>query len=120
MTKEWRLFAEHILEGIERIRDYRSRVDAGHADQDMAADAIYRLLETICEAASEKLPEVVKEQHSEINWRAISGMRIWLAHRYLSIDSRVIEATINDDLEPLYQAMKIEVPNWRGRKKGDR
>jgi hypothetical protein len=66
MSKDWRVFAQHILKCIERIWDYKGRVEAGKADADMASDAIRRLLETICEAASDKLPDTIKERHPEM------------------------------------------------------
>ncbi len=116
MTKDWRVFAEHILEGIERIWEYRARVEAGRADADMASDAILRLLETIAEAASDKLPDTIKERHADIDWKRMSGMRVRLAHVYLAIDPAVIEATVARDLGPLYEAMKIEIPDWDTRK----
>lgn len=116
MSKDWRIYAAHILEGIEVIRDYRARVSARTADEDMAAHAIQRVLETICEAAIDKLPEVVKERHPDINWKAISGMRVRLAHAYLSLDSKVVQATVARDLDQLYQAMTQEVPDWTSRR----
>ncbi len=115
MRKDWRDFAEHILEGIERIWDYRARVEAGKADADMAFDATLRLLETVCEAASDKLPESIKQQYSTIDWNAISGMRVRLAHVYLAIDPDIVDATITRDLNPLYEAMRVEIPDWENR-----
>ena len=112
MTKDWRIYAVHILEAIEVIRDYRARVEAGRADEDMAAHAIQRVLETICEAATDKLPAAVKQRYPNINWKAMSGMRVRLAHAYLSIDPKVVDETIARDLDELCQAMKHEVPEW--------
>lgn len=109
MTKDWRIYAEHIVAAIERVWDYRSRLKAGRADADIATDAILRLMETICEAASEKLPDAVKDRHSDIEWKEIKGMRIRLAHGYLSVDPAILETTIDRDLEPLYAAMKAEL-----------
>ena len=116
MTKDWRVFADHVLEGIERIRDFRQRAEAGKADPEMAFLAILRLLETVCEAASDKLPDEIKDRYFSVDWKAIRGMRIRLAHAYLSIDPAVIESTIARDLDPLYEAMKREVPDWDARR----
>ena len=116
MTKDWRDFAEHVLEGIERIRDFRQRAEEGKADPEMAFLAILQLLETVCEAASDKLPDEIKDRHFEVDWKAVRRMRIRLAHAYLSIDPAVIKSTIARDLDPLYEAMKREVPNWVARK----
>ncbi|MBA3518443.1 MAG: DUF86 domain-containing protein [Rhizobiales bacterium] len=120
MRKDWRDFAWHIVEGIERIWDYRARVKAGRADADMAFDATLRLLETVCEAASDKLPKLVKQRYPTIDWVAISGLRVRLAHGYLAIDPVVIETTITRDLDQLYQAMKSEISNWETRQNQER
>lgn len=120
MRKDWRDFAEHILEGIERIWDYQARVGTGRADADMAFDATLRLLETVCEAASDKLPESIKQNYPNVDWNAIRGMRVRLAHVYLAIDPAIIETTITRDLNSLYDAMRVEVPDWHKRSGGAR
>lgn len=116
MTKDWRDYAEHILASIDRVRNYRERARTREAQSDMAYDAILRVLGTVSDAAAYKLPEAVKERHPEIDWQAIKGMRNRLTHDYLAIDPSVIEATIASDLDPLYEAMKREVPDWDVRK----
>ena len=109
MNKDWHIYAEHILEAIERIWDYRSRLDNGTTEEDIATDAILRNLETMSEAVADKLPDVVKANHPHIDWGAIAGLRIRLAHAYLNIDKRIIEQTIKEDLKDLYDAIADEI-----------
>lgn len=111
MTKDWRVYAIHIMDAIDTINDYKSEVDSGQTREDMAYDAIYRKLETLCEAAIDKIPDVIKSKHDDINWKAIGGMRVQLAHIYLSIDRKIINQTIEKDLPDLYKAMEAEVPD---------
>lgn len=111
MTLDWRVYAIHIMDAIDTINDYKSEVDGGQAREDMAYDAIYRNLETLCEAAIDKIPDAIKSKHDEINWKAIGGMRVQLAHIYLSIDRKIIDQTIAKDLPALYKAMEAEVPD---------
>lgn len=116
MKSDWRAYAEHILAGIELVWDFHARIESGAAPQDMGFHAINRILETICEAASDKLPRNIKERYPEINWKAIAGMRVRLAHAYLSIDPIAVDVTITRDLAELYRAMKTEIPDWDARK----
>ena len=56
----------------------------------------------------------VKQRRPTIDWTAIRGMRIRLAHAYLAIDP-VVEQAITPDLDHLYPAMSSEVPDWKQR-----
>ena len=117
MTKDWAVYAIHILESIDRIRRYYKDLKEGDVDAEMAYDAIVRNLETMSEAASDKLPDGIKAKYAEIDWEAIKSFRIRLAHIYLDIDHRVIDQTIENDLSDLYDAMLTEVPDWDDLKK---
>ena len=112
MRKDPTVYIIHILESIERIREYYSRLKDGSADQDMAYDAIIRNLETMAEAATDKLPDSIKAKYPAINWDAIRDLRIRLAHIYLDIDRRIIDQTIENDLSELYDSMRQEIPDW--------
>ena len=111
MSKDWRVYAIHIMDAIDQINDYKSEFESGHAREDMAYDALLRNLETLSEAAHDKLPDTIRSKHNNINWKAIGGFRVRLAHAYLNIDRKIIDQTIANDLPDLYQAMEKEVPD---------
>jgi uncharacterized protein with HEPN domain len=62
--------------------------------------AVIRALEIIGEA-SKKLPQSYKDQHSQIPWRSIAGMRDKVIHNYLNVDPKVIWKTVKEDIPPL-------------------
>lgn len=68
----------------------------------------------------DKIPEVIKQRHPGIDWKAISGMRVRLAHAYLDVDRAVIEMTIAHDLDQLYRAMESEVRDWKAGRGAER
>lgn len=109
MSKDWKIYAQHILDAIERIWDYQIRLEEGRAEEDIATDAILRNLETMSEAVADKLPDTVKSNHPQIEWNAIARFRNRLAHAYLNIDRSIIEQTVKEDLKPLYDAISSEI-----------
>jgi len=51
--------------------------------------------------AARKLPPEVKEQHPEVPWSQIIGMRHILTHDYFDIDAEVVWAAVENDLPEL-------------------
>ncbi len=99
MSKGWQLYAQHILDTIEKL--YRIR-DRGDIEKDeILYDATLRNLQTLSEA-TQKLPENLKNQHPEIPWRDISGFRNILVHNYLGeIDPATLVNVVETQLQPL-------------------
>lgn len=98
-----------ILENIAAIREFT----AGMELTDLAADrrslyAVIRALEIISEA-SRRLPDAVKDRHSEIDWAAVAAAGNIYRHEYEGIDERLIWQTIQHDLEPLERAVRAEL-----------
>ncbi|MGB9667159.1 MAG: DUF86 domain-containing protein [Candidatus Cryosericum sp.] len=91
-----------ILEAAQRAARYARRY-ASFADfvsNTETVDAITRNLEIVGEA-SRMLPEDFKEEHREIPWRTLSGLRNRIAHEYFGIDESVIWQIARHELEPL-------------------
>ena len=47
------------------------------------------------------LSDAFIDEHSQIPWRQIKGMRDWFAHQYLHMDAAVIWTVAKEDLPPL-------------------
>ena len=60
---------------------------------------LYVIGEATCAIASD-FPDF-KDQHPEIKWTEIIGMRKILAHRYFDTDSDALWAAVNQDLQIL-------------------
>lgn len=63
----------------------------------MALQAIVRSIEIIGEAASQISPQY-RDQHQEIPWVQIIGMRNRLIHAYFDVDYRFVYNTVCSDL----------------------
>ena len=88
---------DYAREAITLMRD-KTRADL---DTDRALGlATLRCLEIIGEAAS-RIPESVRQQHPQIMWAQIIGMRNRLVHGYDLVDYDIIWNTVTEDLPPL-------------------
>lgn len=98
------MYLRHIRECIRRIE---ANV-AGGRDQFMAShtlqDAVLRNLQTMTES-TQRLSEVVKAAHPEIEWRRIAAFRNVLVHAYLGIDLERVWEVIPRDVPILKQAI---------------
>lgn len=96
-----------MLQSIDNIGEF---LDAKTAE-DFLRDkqlyfAIVKNLEIIGEAAY-MLTKEFREAHIEISWDDIIRMRHVLVHGYYQIDSRIIWATVQDDLPELKGQIEV-------------
>jgi uncharacterized protein with HEPN domain len=89
------LYAAHILDCIER---YCAAGREAFLSDTLIQDAVLRNLQILAESAQRISPEV-KDQHPQVDWRAISGFRNVLVHDYLGLD-----------LARVWQIVSVDVP----------
>ena len=105
MSKEWQPYARHILDTVARLRRIQTRGDL--MQDEVLYDAALRNLQTLSEA-TQHLPEDLKQQHSGIPWRQISGFRNILVHQYLGeIDPQTVRHVVEQHLTPLEDAIQF-------------
>jgi uncharacterized protein with HEPN domain len=67
--------------------------------------AVVRALEIIGEA-SKKVPESIRTQFPELQWREIGGMRDKLIHDYFGVNNEVVWATAIEDVPRIARSLK--------------
>lgn len=104
--RDWRLYADDIIESCGKVRRYLAGMtyDAFVAD-DRTRDAVIRNLEIVGEA-SKNLPDEVIAGAPEIEWRKIRGMRDVVAHGYFGLDMKVVWDTATTKLDELERAAR--------------
>ena len=100
------VYLHHILDAIERIESYLAGVDRSQFDEHpLLQDGVTRQLEIIGEA-SRQISQGFQDEHAQIPWHAIIGMRNRIAHDYLNIDLDVIWDVARHDLPELKQNIR--------------
>jgi uncharacterized protein with HEPN domain len=105
-TRDWRLYADDIVESCGRIRQFVAGMtfEAFVADR-RTCDAVIRNIEVIGEAAK-NLPDDIIAKAPEVEWRKIRGMRDILAHGYFDLDAKVVWSTATTKLDELERAVR--------------
>jgi uncharacterized protein with HEPN domain len=91
----------HILTSIDMIQNAL----AGKRLEDLTGDLMLRLaversFEIICEA-SRRIPDSVKAQQPQIDWKGMADFGNLLRHAYHRVDPKLLWQTAERDLPPL-------------------
>jgi len=101
MSRDYGLYLDDILESIDRISEYVQGMDENDFSSDRKTqDAVIRNLEIIGEAAR-NLPDILKDEHKEMEWPKIIGLRNILAHEYFGVSIPIIWDIVQNKLHPL-------------------
>lgn len=101
MSKDVKVFIEHILESISLIEAYTSQISKDDfLKSHQIQDAVMRRLEIIGEA-TKNIPTEFRKAYPDIPWREITGMRDVLIHEYFGVDLELTWTTVKDNLPDL-------------------
>jgi uncharacterized protein with HEPN domain len=90
MSRDYRLYLEDILESCRRINRYTAGMSFDHfVKNSLVYDAVLRNIEIIGEAIKQ-VPEKIRTQYPELDWRRIAGMRDIVAHHYFRIHDEIV------------------------------
>jgi len=106
MSRDYKVYLEDILEAIRKIREFTNGTSLAALSKDAKTlDAVIRNLEVIGEAVK-RLPEEVRSQQPDVEWKKIAGLRDILIHEYFGINVEVVWDVIQHKLSGLEDAAK--------------
>jgi uncharacterized protein with HEPN domain len=108
--KDDTLYLIHIFECITRIESYVHGIDFERFQEDsLTQDAVLRNLQIMAES-TQRLSDMFKENHQDIEWAKISGLRNILVHDYLGVDLEVVWNIIASRLPQVKIIIKDYIP----------
>jgi len=106
MKRVYEDYLRDMLENAEKARSFVKGLDyEGFHKDDKAMYAVIRAFEIIGEAARQ-IPEDVRNDYPEIQWREIMGMRNKLTHEYFGVNAEVVWRTVQEDLPAIIPALR--------------
>jgi len=95
-----------IKEAIGNIKKYSVKGRGTFEEEELVQNWIIHHLQIIGEAAV-KISDDFQEQHPDIPWPKIIGMRNILVHDYFRIDINAVWAVVENDIPQLEQQIEL-------------
>ena len=104
--REDSVYLQHIAECIQRIEENTRKGREEFLQSHLLQDAVLRNLQTMSEA-TQRLSDVAKVKHQEIEWARIAAFRNVLVHNYLGIDLEIVWEITQRDVPELKRAITM-------------
>ena len=107
--REWHFYITDMISFSENVISYTDGFDQERfVNSGITYDATLRNLELIGEAATH-VPQEIRDNYNQVQWRLIIATRNKLIHGYLGIDNDTLWSIIQTDVpELLNQLQKIK------------
>ena len=117
MTREYRLFAEDILDALASIEKFISDMDyAQFYQDDKTRSAVVWKIENIGEAVK-NIPKQIKDNYRTLPWSDMAKIRDKVRHYYFGVDYAIVWEVITKrfpDIKPEIERMIADLKRDEG------
>ncbi len=107
ISRDYFLYLEDMQESCLQILRYTQGFTFKQfIEDDLVYDAVLRNIEIIGEAVKH-IPDDIRQEHSEIDWRRIAGMRDIVVHHYFSIHNEIDWDVVANKIPSLLEQIKV-------------
>jgi uncharacterized protein with HEPN domain len=107
MSREWQSYLADIKTASEKVTRFTAGMDReAFFGDDRTYHAVIHCLLIVGEAVKH-IPDHVRQEMPEVEWRKIAGMRDWLAHVYFSINDDILWDVIERKVPALLQSIEF-------------
>ena len=107
MSRSVREYLKHIRDEISYLKSEIEGIDkVEFLDDETLKRASVRSIEVIGEA-TKNIPEDLRDEYPQIQWRAIAGMRDRLIHSYFRIDYDIVWDVLRNHIPDLAETIDI-------------
>jgi len=98
MPRDFEVYLEDIRHAVAKIQRYTAGMTRnGLAEDSKTLDAVIRNLEIIGEAAK-MIPNSIRIEYPNVEWKKIAGLRDILAHHYFEVDLDIVWDIVQNKL----------------------
>lgn len=106
MKRNSKLFIKDIIDAMEAIERFIGDMTLSELKRDeKTSSAVIRKFEIIGEAVK-YMPNNIKENYKDIQWKSMAGMRDRLIHAYFGIDYDLVWAAIKTEIPKMKPKLK--------------
>ena len=110
MPKDDRIYVGHMLEMARKVFEKTSSISRTQFDADENLRlAVTHLLQVIGEVASH-VSNDFRNEHNQIPWKAIIGMRQKVVHDYMNVDEDIVWDTARSEVPSLVELLEAVFP----------
>lgn len=94
-------YLRHILEAIDHVGHHLTSPNFESFENDVVMTGFVTHELTVIGEAANNLSRDFHDQHPDIDWSKIIGMRNWIVHGYFNVNPKILWDTAKQDLPEL-------------------
>lgn len=105
-SRGWRERVQDVLDAIAEIEAFTKDMDFQSFLQDQRTVRAVEMNFIIIGEAAASIPDEIVEDHPDVPWHLMRGMRNRIVHAYFTVDEKIMWDTLTTDIPDLVVALR--------------